>query len=104
MFFNVNGTNFSSWCGSGTTYNIANLTIGNINTVNATFKKTQGRTIIVNGTTYNNDTIANNATNNSDNFALFGDIATGGSLAYIKLYYFKIINVITNIISYVYIK
>jgi len=92
MYFDYSSPwNLGTWCGSWTTYTTWSVTVWAVTIVNATFNKTKWRTIIINGTTYSNSTIANNVTTNSDTFWIGSDKwATWSSVWYFKIYYFKI--------------
>lgn len=91
IFFSSNSTAVKNWSGSGTTWTIGNFELNTITEFETTWTVPKGRTANINGTSYENTTIANNQTSNNTSFAIFNDKpSTSLSPAYLKMYYYEI--------------
>ena len=90
MFFSQNSSNLRTWCGSGTTWNIADLTVNEDTEIEISFTVPSGRNAIINNTSYTS-TRANNVTSNDTTFAIFNDKpSTVLSPSFLRVYYYEI--------------
>ena len=91
IFFSPNSRLIKNWSGSGTAWNIANIDLNEITELEMTWKVPRGRNTNINGTNYENTTVANNSTSNNTSFAIFNDKpSTSLDSAYLKMYYYEI--------------